>query len=119
MQINSRQIIKISFLFFILGFFYFYYLEINSNLEVIRIDDIKISNVGEYVKVLGFVKNYYLKNQTLFLEICDNIYTNNSILGVVFNYEEDLIFKNQNYSFIGKISLYKTKPQIIIEKILK
>lgn len=102
----------------LIGFFFFFgvLILIDANYEPreLKINEIEIKNINQYVKTSGkIVKQNLYKNSTLFLEIEDN----KTIIPAIMFKANSTIPYNKNYSFIGKVTLYKNKPEIIIYEI--
>ena len=122
-MISKYNLLKISLIGFLICFSLIYIIEINYNPKIIQIDDIENNTkISEIIKIKAKIIKLNLRKETLFLTLKDE--SNTSINAIVFNYNKTSkrninLTKNKYYYFIGKISLYKQKKEIIIKKISK
>lgn len=112
MKLSERTIIKASFILFLLCFTLLYYLDSTLQINQIPINEISIKNLNEYVAIKATISKQTLISQNIFLTLQDSS-------GEI----DAIIFKNQNkiplgtYVFLGKVSLYNDKLELIIDEI--
>lgn len=75
---------------------------------------------GKTVTVKGFVADIYKNEKVAYLNFVEK-YPDNPFTGVIFarvfsDFPDILKFKNKNVELTGRVSVYKGKPQIIINK---
>jgi len=113
MHITTKHIIKISLISFILLFSSLIYLDSIHTIKTTQIKNITIKNINQYVQIEGKIgKQNIIKNMS-FLNIYDK---SSNIPAIMFDLNKTLN-KKKHYSFTGKITTYKSKPELIIYEI--
>ncbi len=107
-------LIRLSLFSAIVGIFALYFYSLASSAEVVKIKYVDSSFGGKYVCIDACVKSTFLRKRTLFLTLYDGA----QIKAVVFkaDYAKLFSFKNSCGLFCGKISIYKGRPEIIINR---
>lgn len=113
MQLNNRELIKISIVGFLLLFITIYYLDQNYELERTYISKLSLKNINDVVRVEGKIRKQSLMNETLFLEIFD---PTGKINGVIFDAKEKFD-SDLDYIFEGKVTLYNKNIELIIKEV--
>jgi len=113
--IKDNNLIKIYFIGFIICIGVLYYLDLNQNLEISKVLEIKFSDINKYKSFEVKLISQNLKKSILFLKFKD-LNSNSSINGIIFNFNKSLKL-NEDYIIIGKIDFYRNKSQILIDEL--
>lgn len=119
MKLSKYNLIKITLILFLTIFIISYNIEKNYSLKLTKIQEITLNDLDKTVKIIANIKKQIVnkENNISIIKIYDN---SGEITAIIFNYyNNNKLIKNKKYEFIGKISIYNQKPEIIIKKILK
>ncbi|MDA3855921.1 MAG: OB-fold nucleic acid binding domain-containing protein [Candidatus Woesearchaeota archaeon] len=112
MKLSERTIIKISFIIFLLSFTLLYYLDSTLEVKQIPINEISIKNLNEYVAIKASISKQTVNKNNSFLILKDS---SGEIDAIIFNIKNKI--PNEEYLFLGKVSLYDDKLELIIDEI--
>ncbi len=116
MKIKEYNLIKISFIGFLLLFILLFYLDSIYSPKLVQISKLDKSYFNKVVKINAKIEKQTLNGQTLFL-ILQNLENKSiKIKGIIFNINKTFS-KSKDYQIIGRISLYKNDLEILIEEI--
>ncbi len=112
-MISDSKLKKLSFLTALAGVVALYIFSQTTEPYTISIDKIMDSDIGKRVVVEGIVKNIYENSSTLFFDLYGN---SHKISAVVFK-NKHTVQENIVVRVTGRVSLYKGRAEIIVEKI--
>ena len=109
---DSKLIIKISLIVFLISFSLLFFIDKNYILDKKEIKNITIKDINKYVRIEGEIVKQKSIGEHVQIEIKDNTST---IKGTLFYSNSS--FRNKNYSIIGKITMYNKKLGLIVSEI--
>ncbi|MCX6815355.1 MAG: exodeoxyribonuclease VII large subunit [Candidatus Aenigmarchaeota archaeon] len=110
-MLSDKQLAKLCLIITVIGII-FLFVVANLQIEEVSIGNISNKDVGKVVAITGSVEGFYSKTGNIFFTLNDNT---GNISVVMFN--SDLSLVGKSVAVTGKVSLYKSKIEVIADKI--
>lgn len=111
-KLKSKE--KVSLIVFLFSFILIIYLDFEYIPTKVELKDISISDINKFVRFDGDIIEVSDLETITIIKIRNNNYT---IEGIIFENETKIEIR-EKVEFIGKVGIYKNKPQIIIYEII-
>jgi RecJ-like exonuclease len=111
---NESTLLKLSFVFSILGILIILFISETSSIELYKISDITNENLDKNVKIIGTIRNIIDTPEILITNIEDD---SGTITIAIFKEENLVLEKHWQIEVIGKVTEYKDQLEIIADQV--